>query len=243
VAVALLGELGIEAVEADSGQSAIAQLGKGRVDLVLMDCSMPGMDGYETTRRIREGASGTRESRTPIVAMTARAQEVDRARAMAEGMDDYVAKPITLETLAAALDRPAIRSGKAAERSTAADAVFRTAVASPETAAAFDAAAYRSRYEDSPEVGREILELFLAQARPLFEEARAAAAAGDEETALARIHRLKGTTGVIGGMKASRAAGTVLASAKDIDGPIEAFGLELAALEEEVRRYLGTMVY
>jgi signal transduction histidine kinase/ligand-binding sensor domain-containing protein/CheY-like chemotaxis protein len=236
VAVALLGELGIETVEAESGQSAIAQLCKDSVDLVLMDCSMPGMDGYETTRRIRKGAAGTRESRTPIVAMTARAQEEDRARAMSAGMDDYVAKPVTLETLAAALDRPAIRSGETAERRKSTAAAVREA-------AAFDAAVYRSRYEDSPEVGKEILELFLAQARPLFEEARRAAAAGDEETALARVHRLKGTTGVIGGMRASSAAETVLAKAKDIGGPLEAFGLELAELENEVRRYLGLIAH
>jgi signal transduction histidine kinase/ligand-binding sensor domain-containing protein/DNA-binding NarL/FixJ family response regulator len=249
VALALLAELGVEAVEAESGRAAIAELGRSRADLVLMDCSMPGMDGYETTRRIREGGEGGPDPRTPIVAMTASARAADRDRALAAGMDDYVAKPVTLEALAAALERGAIRPIRSIVPAAAAG--NREEAPAPRDWAAFDASAYSARYRDSPEVGREILELFLAQARPLFEEARAAAAAGDEEAVLARIHRLKGTTGVIGGRGAARIAGTILASASPSDSAapakglaerLEDFGLELAALEEEVGRYLGSRV-
>jgi CheY-like chemotaxis protein/HPt (histidine-containing phosphotransfer) domain-containing protein len=233
VAVALLGELGISAAEAESGHAAIAELSRNRADLVLMDCSMPEMDGYETTRRIRVGAAGASVSRTPIVAMTAYALEADRDRATAAGMDDYIAKPVTLETLSAVLDRVAALSP-------------RPLAAPPKPAAeasTFDASAYRARYADAPEIGREILELFIAQSRPLFEEARAAASADDREGVESPMHRLKGTTGTVGGMRASKAAEAALSALRSSrDGSLTEllapFDRELRALEEEVRRYL-----
>jgi len=101
----------------------------------------------------------------------------------------------------------------------------------------------RSRYEEAPEVAREILELFIAQSRPLFEEARAAAASGDKEGVESPMHRLKGTTGAVGGMRASKAAESVLAALRssretELPGILAPFDRELGSLEEEVRRYL-----
>jgi CheY-like chemotaxis protein/HPt (histidine-containing phosphotransfer) domain-containing protein len=234
VAVALLEELGIKAAEAESGRAAIAELGRNRADIVLMDCSMPEMDGYETTRRIREGASGASVCRTPIVAMTAYALPADRDRAAAAGMDDYVAKPVTLETLARVLGRVAASADAGSDEA--------PAKASRE-ALAFDASVYRARYEDAPEIGREILELFIAQSRPLFEEARRANASGDMECVESHMHRLKGTTGAVGGMRASKAAEEVLAAIRASpeaaqSGLLAFFDRELTILEDEVRRYL-----
>ena len=70
-----------------------------------MDCQMPGMDGYETTRRIRAGEVGLRGQRTPIVALTAHASPADRQRCLEAGMNDYLAKPINVQSLGATLDR------------------------------------------------------------------------------------------------------------------------------------------
>ncbi len=100
----LLERLGCAVVTAVSGQESIELLREISCDLVLMDCRMPGMDGFEATAAIREleAASGRR---IPIVAVTANALEGDRERCLQAGMDDYVAKPIGMADLRAVLER------------------------------------------------------------------------------------------------------------------------------------------
>jgi signal transduction histidine kinase/ActR/RegA family two-component response regulator len=98
VGLGMLGRLGCAVETASTGREAVALLAAGRYDLVLMDCQMPDMDGYEATSAIRaREASGNR--RTPIVALTANAIEGDRDRCLAAGMDDYLAKPFRLDDL------------------------------------------------------------------------------------------------------------------------------------------------
>ncbi len=93
-----LTRLGVEDLDiAANGVEAVALLSRSRYDLVLMDCQMPEMDGFEATRRVRELEHGG--PRTPIVAMTANAMNGDRERCIQAGMDDYVSKPATLTQL------------------------------------------------------------------------------------------------------------------------------------------------
>ncbi len=121
VAVRMLAKLGYQADVVGNGNEAIEALEGTPYNLVLMDCMMPGMDGFEATRRIREReasdrkreASGEqsnphtppRTSHIPIIAMTANAMKGDRKQCLEAGMDDYVPKPVKIEELDAVLQR------------------------------------------------------------------------------------------------------------------------------------------
>jgi two-component system sensor histidine kinase/response regulator len=110
VALGQLKKLGLTANVAANGLEALAALRRINFDLVLMDCQMPEMDGYEATQAIRrlEGDSAQACPWTApvrIVAMTANAMEGDREKCLACGMDDYITKPLRIADLQAALDR------------------------------------------------------------------------------------------------------------------------------------------
>ena len=103
VALGILRKLGLRADAVASGQEAIRALETISYDLVLMDVQMPEMDGIEATRQIRSSESGVRNHQIPIIAMTAHALEGDREWCLKAGMDDYLAKPISAQTLAGVL--------------------------------------------------------------------------------------------------------------------------------------------
>ncbi len=98
----LLERLGCQVRVASSGSSALSLYTDYRFDLILMDCQMPEMDGYETTALIRQKESGRR--RTPIVALTANVMENDLERCLEAGMDAYLTKPIDLMKLRETLE-------------------------------------------------------------------------------------------------------------------------------------------
>lgn len=102
VAKGMLAKLGCQVELATQGVDALARLEEEAFDLVLMDCNMPVMDGYEATRRIRERGHWPG---LPIVALTANAMPEERDRCRAAGMDDYLAKPFRREDLLAVVDR------------------------------------------------------------------------------------------------------------------------------------------
>src|SRR5439155_20787772 len=93
------------------------------VAVVLMDCRMPGMDGMEATRRIRETEAGTGQ-RVPIVAVTAHAMEADREACFEAGMDDFLTKPVMMESLRAVLDRFVFGTGEETEATPASSAPY-----------------------------------------------------------------------------------------------------------------------
>ena len=100
--------LGLEADCVDSGKAALAilkQTTQTPYSLILMDCQMPELDGYETTQYIRQGQAGTQYQQVPIIALTAHAMPGDREKCLAAGMNDYLTKPLTLRDLKATLQQ------------------------------------------------------------------------------------------------------------------------------------------
>ena len=106
VAQSMLESLGHRVTSAHDGHSALIEVRRTRFDAILMDCQMPGMDGYEATRIIREEETARGEAtRVPIIALTANALSGAQEECLAAGMDDYLLKPVGLDPLRDALIR------------------------------------------------------------------------------------------------------------------------------------------
>lgn len=99
VARTILEKFGHRVLFCGNGVEALEMLKNRKFDLILMDCQMPVMDGYETTKRLREGTSGEMNANAPIVAMTANAMLGDRQKCIDAGMNDYITKPFAVEQM------------------------------------------------------------------------------------------------------------------------------------------------
>ena len=105
-------KLGLLVESVDSGLQAVKRLTDEDYDLILMDCQMPEMDGFEATRIIRDSHSSVRNHDVPIIALTANVMKGDRERCIATGMNDYVSKPVRYKSLAQVIYRHCCRTGK-----------------------------------------------------------------------------------------------------------------------------------
>ena len=116
VTLKILRKLGYTAEAAGNGREAIAALQKARFDLVLMDCQMPELDGFEATRQIRAGAAGEDAVGVPVIALTANALKGDDLLCLAAGMDAYLTKPIQAGDLASTIEHWAGTRRRGAQR-------------------------------------------------------------------------------------------------------------------------------
>jgi signal transduction histidine kinase/CheY-like chemotaxis protein len=102
---AMLRQLGHIPTLVSNGREALDALAREDFDLMLMDCNMPVLGGLEATQLLRSGSAKVRNPRIPIIALTANAMEGDRESCLAAGMDDFIAKPVGIATLRAAIER------------------------------------------------------------------------------------------------------------------------------------------
>ncbi len=105
VAVKILEKLGYTADVAENGAEALKALGKKPYDIVFMDCQMPVLDGYETSRKIRSQKAGSLNKDITIIAMTANALKGDKEKCIDAGMNDYIPKPVTPKVISEALTK------------------------------------------------------------------------------------------------------------------------------------------
>jgi CheY-like chemotaxis protein/HPt (histidine-containing phosphotransfer) domain-containing protein len=183
VAVRQLQKLGYRADAVANGREAVEALGRIPYDLVLMDCQMPEMDGYEATAEIRRREGALKH--TPIVAMTANALEGDRAKCLAAGMDDYVSKPVRPEELAAALER--LFAG--------ADARAESGGRAPEGASPpVDLERLHQAMGDDPEELADILGVYLGQMSDSLKKLTAAVESGDAAEVESIAHNCGGVS-------------------------------------------------
>ncbi|HZO81788.1 MAG TPA: PAS domain S-box protein [Candidatus Binataceae bacterium] len=220
-----LRKLGIQADTVANGREALEAVLHVPYDVVLMDCQMPEMDGYQATREIRRREHAKR--RTRIVAMTAHALAGDREKCLAAGMDDYLSKPVKAEELAAVLGRvfnlqpqgeseppagaePAMRQithngsqPTALAQSAALTASANVEVAmqshpAQETEPALDCATLEELRAEGADLLAELFDLFDAEAPAGVQKISEALERGDLKTAGIQAHRLKGSAAGLG---------------------------------------------
>ncbi|MFC3130387.1 ATP-binding protein [Coralloluteibacterium stylophorae] len=245
VAQRLLTLVGLSCDAAENGEQALQRMGAERYDLVLMDCQMPVLDGYEATRRWREMESGGQ--RLPIVAMTANAMAGDRQRCLDAGMDDYLAKPVTRaqleETLGRWLDtRPEPEQGVVA---TTTDGTAQTALAVASIAApVVDRDIMVELREVMGDPGYlQLVRVFLEDAPRHIERLRTAAARGDQAALVAPAHTLKSASANLGAMAVSAISKRIEQGARDqsLSRPVALVSLletEFGRAEAELRQEL-----
>jgi CheY-like chemotaxis protein len=118
IAAAQLSKLGCKVEVVSNGREAVSAWERTPFDVILMDCQMPEMDGFEATRRIRVLERGGSARTTTIIAMTASAMQGDRENCLRAGMDDYLAKPVDMALLQGVLERNLCRIRSQSEAST-----------------------------------------------------------------------------------------------------------------------------
>lgn len=190
----MLAALDLSADVAENGQNALQMLEQTEYTLVLMDCQMPVMDGYEATRELRRREHQSSSRRTPVIAVTAHAFAEERDKVLRAGMDDYLTKPVQLATLRAVLDRwIGTVSPKAAE-GTGGVSVPAPVAAAAESAAASPRMLLNTETRRTP----RMRELFTSESSKDIEFIMEAEVAGEMGMLRERAHRVKGAAYAFG---------------------------------------------
>jgi two-component system, sensor histidine kinase and response regulator len=212
VALLQLRRLGLTADPVANGQEVLTALEKIPYDVVLMDCHMPLLDGYETTRRIRQREAvqppGTRPP-VYIIALTANVLDGERDICLQAGMDDYVTKPTRVEDLRAALHRGLQKLPPgAAQPSAPAPAPAASPSADEEPAPLLELSVINSlreiREPGAPDPVVELIDLYLDDAAARLNAVQAALSAADQPALVTAAHTLKGSSSNLGAQALAR---------------------------------------
>ena len=254
VAEQLLRVFQCEVRNAVDGEQALAALREGGVDIVLMDCQMPVLDGYAATRHWRAEEAETGRARLPIIAMTANAMAGDRERCLQAGMDDYLSKPIARATLHALLKRwgggkAASPARPSAEPSMARLTANSSGAPSAEHGSALQDDDSRVGSKPQPVLDRDVLDelhavigdaaiqivsVFLDDAPAMVQQLQQAAQSGDEPRLQAVAHSLKSSSANVGALSLSAVAQRIEREARG--GSLQRPAVAVALLVAEFAR-------
>ncbi len=228
--VRLLEKLGHKADVASNGLEAVEAMSQLNYSLVLMDCQMPEMDGFEATAEIRKRDEQD-GAHTPVIAVTAHAMKGDRERCLAAGMDDYVSKPVRFDDLKAALDR---WLQKASVSEFTVPASPSTPVAPVTVKEAFSMQEALARVDGDKELLGEMAALFLEEYPRFLAQIQDAISKKDPSSLSYAAHTLKGSVGNFAAGEVFEAAFTLerLGRQGDLTQAAEAYELLETALAQ-----------
>ena len=199
----------------NNGKEAVDAYAQGAFDLILMDCHMPEMDGFEATREIRVRERAANAKRTPIIALTANAMAHDREECLNAGMDDHLAKPFSMQTLQDMLERwmphtaasPSELPRAAATPVNGSDVIDRQVLEQLRKVIT----------NGKPELLTRVVKLYLTESPKLIQRLKQAAGAADAPAIANSAHSLKSSSANVGAMALSRYCADIEASARRAD--------------------------
>ncbi len=217
-----LNMLGYTCEIADDGKQALAAWQTGKYAILLTDCHMPEMDGYELTGSIREAEEGT-DQRCPIIAITANALQGEAERCFAAGMDDYLSKPVAMPALLAALKKwmpTDNNNGEVLEKlkaETQPEAVEVPAENDSEEGTPVNDRAIKDMFGDDDETFREILQGFVEPSVEIVRDMLSAHEGHDADEIKSAAHKLKSSSRSIGADKLADICTALEAAGKSRD--------------------------
>ncbi|OOZ37228.1 hybrid sensor histidine kinase/response regulator [Solemya velesiana gill symbiont] len=236
VARKLLQRLGIECSMAEDGKMALDAIEEDEFDLVLMDCQMPRMDGYEATRAVRLKEKTYGLARLPVVAMTANAMAGDKDKCLEAGMDDYIAKPLSPGSLrstlrhwlpmreslfeedsltVSGLEIPMTGDKKVTTKITSAAGEAVSIEQQLESLDSIDKEVISELYEIMEEDFTSLLESFLENSPVCLDQIEEGIREGDCKKAIIPAHSLKSSSANVGAMHLSELAKSMEMAARD----------------------------
>jgi signal transduction histidine kinase/HPt (histidine-containing phosphotransfer) domain-containing protein len=229
LAVAFLKKLGYAPVAVDDGKAVLSTLSKEAFDTVLMDLEMPGMNGLDAARRIRDGAAGEANRQITMIAMTGHALADFKSDCEAAGMNDFVTKPVNFYEL----DTIIKRNSRKGELTSEADATLKSA---EKTAVLNTKAALRRIGSNDKDMLYEIHAIFLSMFPDISKTLRQAAEKGDLKEIAICAHALQGACGTIGADSCYKLSLDLEQAAKS--GQPDRIFLLVSALETEAQKLL-----
>jgi signal transduction histidine kinase/ligand-binding sensor domain-containing protein/DNA-binding response OmpR family regulator len=208
VALGALQRLGLTVDVANNGEEAVAAWAAGIFDLILMDCQMPVMDGYQAAREIR--ARETRANRTPIIALTADAMKGTEQLCRESGMDDYLTKPIDRDRLSEVVNRylsPSAPQALAESRELEPDRI-------ESSSAPVDWERLMITADNDRDFAGELVQIFIESGDSVLQDIRGALERGDMAALGRAAHSLKGSSANMCASLASEAAARLESAAR-----------------------------
>lgn len=232
----LLTKFGFTVIDhAENGAEALEKYKANTYDVIFMDCQMPELDGYETTRRIRAMEESTTRH-TPIIAMTANAMMGDREKCLNSGMDDYVSKPLRVQHIRSILQDMFVMNENGAFDGTNQPAKHLN------DEVPVDMAQLRLFTSGDAEVERELSEMFVEEAKKMVVELQQNMASDARELWKSAAHRLKGSSGNLGARRLHHLCKNAESHFQDDTFKKEQMLAEISSETKRIESFLSTTV-
>jgi CheY-like chemotaxis protein/HPt (histidine-containing phosphotransfer) domain-containing protein len=242
VALGLLKAMGLQADAVSNGKEVLVALENKPYDLLLLDCQMPGIDGYEVARIIRDPQSNISNHDIPIIAMTAYAMKGDRDKCLSVGMNDYLSKPVIPEVLAAIVQNWLPGNEKSNQKVTQ----VRNRKTIPESGhgepATWDKMGMITRLMDNEKLARTVISVFLKETPVQLKTIRGLANTGDLHGVVMLAHTIKGSCSIVGAERLRNIMYEIETNARNgdagaVSSRIDLLGKEFELLQETFKKF------